>query len=247
MSSESGITRRGFVRLCASAIALISAIPSVLAQPDARLRRYQRVRLVDGNDRPLTAHSLAVGENYLFHYPFVATPCFLINLGRTAIPTELKTEDGHFYQWQGGVGPQRSIVAFSAICAHKMSHPARQISFINYRHESVRFLDSTEHSVQRAQVIYCCSEKSVYDPAQGARVLGGPAKQPLAAIVLEEDKTDGALYAVGTFGGEMFDRFFREFGFRLALEYQTSKIHAPVSGSAQVVRLADYSEQQMRC
>lgn len=247
MSSESGITRRGFVRLCASAIALISAIPSVLAQPDARLRRYQRVRLVDGNDRPLTAHSLAVGENYLFHYPFVATPCFLINLGRTAIPTELKTEDGHFYQWQGGVGPQRSIVAFSAICAHKMSHPARQISFINYRHESVRFLDRTEHSVQRAQVIYCCSEKSVYDPAQGARVLGGPAKQPLAAIVLEEDKTDGALYAVGTFGGEMFDRFFREFGFRLALEYQTSKIHAPVSGSAQVVRLADYSEQQMRC
>jgi Rieske Fe-S protein len=247
MSSESGITRRGFVRLCASAVALISAIPSVLAQPDARLRRYQRVRLVDANDQPITAQSLAVGENYLFHYPFVATPCFLLNLGRAATPTELKTEDGHAYQWPGGVGPQRSIVAFSAICAHKMSHPARPISFINYRHERVSFLDSGEHSVNRAQVIYCCSEKSVYDPAQGARVLGGPAKQPLAAIILEEDKADGALYAVGTFGGEMFERFFREFGFRLSLEHGTSHIRAPVSGAAQVMRLADYSEKQMRC
>jgi Rieske Fe-S protein len=247
MSSGLNVTRRGFVRLCASAVALISAIPSVLAQPDARLRRYQRVHLVDAGGRPITAKSLTVGESYLFHYPFVATPCFLLNLGRPATPTDLKTEDGQAYRWQGGVGPERSIVAFSAICAHKMSHPARQINFINYRHERVNFVDSAEHTAQRAQVIYCCSEKSVYDPAEGARVLGGPAKQPLAAIVLEEDAADGTLYAVGTFGGEMFDRFFREFGFRLALEHGTSNIRAPVSGSATVTRLADYSDKQMRC
>ncbi len=246
MSSPYGMTRRGFVRLCASALTLISALPSALAQPGARLRRYERVRLVDVNDRPVTSESLAVGENYLFHYPFLATPCFLLNLGRAALPTQLKTEDGQSYPWQGGVGPDRSVVAFSAICAHKMSHPARMVSFINYRHERVRYQDSGERPAEQAQVIYCCSEKSVYDPAQGARVLGGPAKQPLAAIVLEEGG-DGALHAVGTFGGEMFDRFFREFGMRLALEHGTSKIRTPVAGTAQVMRLADYSGQLMRC
>jgi hypothetical protein len=43
--------------------------------------------------------------------------------------------------------------------------------------------------------------------AAAARVLGGPALQPLSAIVLEHDKTGDQPYAVGTLGGEMFDAF----------------------------------------
>lgn len=247
MGLSSGISRRRFVRLCASALGMIGANPALLAQPDARLHRYARARLVDTSDRPITAQSLTVGENYVFNYPFATTPCFLLDIGRRTSVTDLKTEDGRTYRWSGGVGPKGSIVAFSAICAHKMTHPARAISFINYRHETVNFRDSAEQSVQRAQVIYCCSEKSVYDPAQGARVLGGPARQPLAAIVLEEDQQDGTLHAIGTYGGEMFDRFFREFGFRLALEYGTQNIRAEVTGSATVMPLAEYSDRQMRC
>ena len=247
MGSGSPISRRGFVRLCASALGMIGANPGLLAQPDARLHRYQRVRLGDAGDHPINAKTLAVGENYVFNYPFVTTPCFLLNLGHATTPAELKTEIGETYRWPGGVGPARSVVAFSAICAHKMSYPAKAISFINYRHERVNFRNSAEQPVERAQVIYCCSEKSVYDPAQGARVLGGPAKQPLAAIVLEEDKHDGALYAVGTYGGEMFERFFREFGFRLALDHGTRDIRAAVSGTVTVMPLAEYSGQQMRC
>lgn len=34
-----------------------------------------------------------------------------------------------------GVGPGASIVAFSAICAHRMSYPTRNVSFIDYRHK----------------------------------------------------------------------------------------------------------------
>lgn len=128
-----------------------------------------------------------------------------------------------------------------------MSHPAREVSFINYRHAPARFKDKAERPVQRAQVIYCCSEKSVYDPAQGARVLGGPAKQPLAAILLEQDPTDGTLYAAGADGGAMFDRFFREFGFRLALEYRTRDIRALARATATVVLLADYCRNQVLC
>ena len=33
----------------------------------------------------------------------------------------------------GGIGRDKSVVSFSAICAHKLSHPSRNISFINYR------------------------------------------------------------------------------------------------------------------
>jgi Rieske Fe-S protein len=247
MGSDRSMNRRGFVRLCASALALIGASPGVLAQPDARARRYPRARLVDAAGQPVTGADLVVGENYLFHYPFVATPCFLLNLGKPTVPTGLTTEDGHRYAWPGGVGAQRSIVAFSAICAHKMSHPARQVSFINYRHERVRFRDAAEHAVERAQVIYCCSEKSVYDPAEGARVLGGPAKQPLAAILLEEDSADGTLHAVGTYGGELFERFFREFGFRLSLEHRTRQVRDLVSDSTAVVKLTEYCQNRVLC
>jgi Rieske Fe-S protein len=246
MSADSKLTRRGFVRLCASAAAFISANPALLAQSDASPRFYQRVRLVDKLERPITAADLKVGESYLFHYPYIATPCFLLNLGQPAAGSWLQTENGQRYHWVGGVGAQRTVVAFSAICAHKMSHPAKQVSFINYRHQRVTFADSSKQSAERAQVIYCCSEKSVYDPLDGARVLGGPAKQPLAAILLEQDDR-GALAAIGTTGGEQFDRFFREFATRLALELRTKNVRQLVSESATVVPLADYCRNQVLC
>ncbi|BAU48875.1 (2Fe-2S)-binding protein [Sulfurifustis variabilis] len=246
MAEDRDPPRRRFVKLCASLVALAGASPALLAGTEAVARRYHRVRLVDPEGRPVAPDHLEVGENYLFHYPYVSTPCFLLDLGRpTRHRANLTTEGGERYEWTGGVGPQRSIVAFSAICAHKMSHPAREVSFINYRHEPVRYTDG-EQSARRAQVIYCCSEKSVYDPLDGARVLSGPAKQPLAAILLEQGR-DGGLEAVGTYGGEMFDRFFREFGFRLALELQTSDIRAEVRETATVLPLADYCRTQVLC
>lgn len=123
MSSK--LNRRSFVRLCASVAALVGACPEVLASQGAKKRRHERVKLVDRAGRAIGANDLIVGTNYLFHYPYVSTPCFLLNLGRpTASRVSLRTEEGRHYDWQGGVGPQHAIVAFSAICAHKMSHPA---------------------------------------------------------------------------------------------------------------------------
>jgi Rieske Fe-S protein len=246
MSATSKITRRRFVHLCASAAALVSTHPGVLAQSEMSVRRYQRTRLVDDRERPITAARLAIGESYVFHYPYRATPCFLLNLGRPTAGAWLRTEDGQRYRWDGGVGPQRTVVAFSAICAHKMSHPAKEVSFINYRHEPVVFQGADKQSAERAQVIYCCSEKSVYDPLDGARVLGGPAKQPLAAILLEQDER-GALYAIGTTGGELFERFFREFAPRLTLELRSADVRQRVGAAATVFALADYCRNQILC
>jgi Rieske Fe-S protein len=227
---------------------MITASPQLLAQKGGTARHYQRARLVDAADRPIKAADLEVGESYLFHYPYISTPCFLLNLGRPATgQTTLSTEDGRSYRWEGGVGRARSVVAYSAICAHKMTHPARAVSFINYRHDPVYFLDQDSHRTRRDDVIYCCSEKSVYDPLQGARVLGGPARQPLAAILLEYDGKDDSLTAVGTYGGEMFDRFFSQFGFRLQLEHQVEDVRRKVGGTATVVKLADYCASQVLC
>jgi arsenite oxidase small subunit len=240
--------RRGFVKLCASAAAAVGANPNLMAQSDVRIKRYERVRLVDSKGTPITSDTLKVGESYVFNYPYATTPCFLLNLGKPTVrDASLTTDAGTRYLWEGGCGPDRSVVAFCAICAHKMSHPARSVSFINYRHETVDFKDAGEHSAQRSQVIYCCSEKSVYDPADGARVLGGPAPQPLTAIALEHDESDENIYAIGTSGGEMYEKFFDTFGFRLALEYETSDIRKPARHDAEVVSITEYSRSLMMC
>jgi arsenite oxidase small subunit len=246
MSDDPEFNRRGFVRLCVSAAALVGAVPALLAQSDAAVRRYQRVKLIDDRDRPIAAAHLKVGESYLFYYPYISTPCFLLNLGRATKDASLQTEDGRRYHWDGGVGARRSVVAFSAICAHKLSHPAREVSFINYRHEAASFHDSSDKETERAQVIYCCSEKSVYDPADGARVLGGPAKQPLTTIALEQDD-EGTLFAIGTAGGELFDRFFERFSSRLALEFRTSDVRKVVTDTATVKPIATYCRNQILC
>ena len=84
-----------------------------------------------------------------------------------------------------------------------------RLSFIRYQRE--------RSATSSAQVIHCCADHSVYDPAQGARVLAGPAPQPLAAILLEYDSAADGLYALGTLGAEQFDAFFTKYRLKLSL------------------------------
>ena len=138
------------MRLCAAACAV--GAHETLAAQELSPRRYSRVQLTDGRGQPLKAASLVAGRNYIFHYPFESTPCFLLNLGRpTTRDVRLRTEDGSDYQWTGGVGPRNAIVGYSAICAHRMSYPTPQISFIAYREKS------TASGVMPPNTIHCCS------------------------------------------------------------------------------------------
>ena len=148
--------------------------------------------------------------------------------------------DGSRYDWQGGVGPDRSLVAFSAICAHKLAYPTREVSFIRYQRD--RSATSSGH------VIHCCADHSVYDPSEGARVVAGPAPQPLAAIVLEHDASTDALYALGTQGAEQFDAFFARYDMKLVLEYgSTAKAHARVEDTTVVRELTSYCRNTIQC
>lgn len=232
--------RRDFIKACAATCAL--GANDALAAKDLKPRFYSRAQLVDSRGRPIKAARLAAGENYIFHYPFEGTPCFLLNLGKpTLSDVQLKTEDGAVYRWTGGVGPGRAIVGYSAICAHKMTYPTRQISFISYREKS------TASAAMRPNTIHCCSEHSEYDPASGARVVGGPAPQPLSAILFEHDAKSDGLHAVGTLGGEMFNAFFAKYEFRLAVDYGAAKARQRVVNHTTVIELREFCKQQVRC
>ena len=238
--------RRQFLLGCAAAAAAADPVShaqrawAAQGASAAKPRSWPRARLLGADGQPLRADSIAPRTALVFPYPFVGTPAFLIDLDRpTQRSVRLETQDDERYTWEGGVGPRRSIVAFSAICAHKMAYPTREITFINYR-------DEPSAVTRRAQVIHCCAEHSEYDPAAGARVLAGPATQPLAAIVLEHDREDDALYAVGTRGGELFEAFFDNFEMKLALEHGGDE-HRLVGDSTTAMPIERYCRQLMRC
>jgi Rieske Fe-S protein len=230
--------RREFFTVCAAAAAGASLPQAGAALVATRL--YPRARLVDEARVPVRLGALKPGTNYVFDYPFSATPCFLLRLDRPiAAGVELRTEAGEPYKWEGGIGERRDIVAYSAICAHKMTYPTRQVSFIGYR-------DGPSPVAGPGHVITCCSDRSVYDPAAGARVVSGPAPQPLATILLEHDAAKDETFAVGTFGGEMFAEFFRKYEFRLQME-MGARAKTQVGSDTVVRALENYSVQWAKC
>ena len=231
--------RRDFVQVCAASAAGVALLDSQAAST-LQARMYRKAKLVDEKNQPVRAASLTTGATYVFDYPFASTPCFLLRLDKpTNVNIALKTETGFDYVWEGGVGPQRNIVAYSAICAHKMTYPTKQVSFIGYRNEPSPVAGP-------GKVITCCSDRSVYDPASGARVVSGPAPQPLATILLQYDAKADELFALGTFGGEKFQEFFSKFQFRLNLE-QGPQWRSTVQGTATVKPLDSYSTQWAKC
>lgn len=233
-----GTDRREFMHHCAIGAASCVAQP-LLAAPTST--RYERVKLVDADGRAIKLSSLKTNHNYVFNYPFATTPCFLLNLDQ-AMPEKigLKTEAGVSYDWPGGVGPKKTLVAYSAICAHKLAYPSAQVSFISFRQKASR-------ASTRKNVITCCADASVYDPFAGAKVLSGPAPQPLATILLEHDVKSDEIYAIGTFGGEKFTEFFDKYTFKLTLDSGSSDVKAPAKNTAVLKDLSNYSTQTASC
>ena len=232
--------RRRFVTACAAmgTAAGLSSLTDGWAATAPRL--YARTRLVDVHGDPIKVRQLAARTNYVFNYPFAATPCFLLDLGRpVGGAAALLRADGATYAWSGGVGARRSIVAYSAICAHKLAYPAREVSFIRFQ--------PSRSPTSDGNVIHCCADHSVYDPAAGARVVSGPAPQPLAAILLDYDSERDELFALGTVGAEQFDAFFRKYDFKLAMDYGPGKARLPVGASSVVRELTEYCRQTLQC
>ena len=231
--------RRDFLAVCAGVSSAAALAAAGAARAGVAPRLHARTRLVDARGTPVRAASLKAGTNYVFQYPYAATPCFLLRLVAPAASAgALRREDGGVYDWAGGVGPGRTVVAFSAICAHKLAYPTREVSFIRYQRD--------RSSTSAGSVIHCCADHSVYDPVEGARVVSGPAPQPLAAIVLEHDPATDGLAATGTVGAEQFEAFFAKYEMKLALEYH-GRERRPVEGTTVVRELAQYCRNTIQC
>jgi arsenite oxidase small subunit len=233
--------RRGFLESCTAGAAGLSAAATSFPAwaANAVPKEYGRALLVNERGDPLRASELKPQLNYVFHYPFEATPVFLLDLGRPVAPHALVTQDRNSYTWPGGVGRSRSIVAFSAICAHQLVYPTREVSFISFRKTRA------QRGVQDG-LIHCCAEHSQYDPAKGAQVLSGPAKQPLCAVLLAHEPQADTLTAYGTLGGELFDEFFRKYEMKLSIDVGAKAKNA-VRGQSVVRELDKFCRNSVQC
>lgn len=203
--------RRTFVTGCGvlAGIATVGmprpVTPSATAE--SRVQPGPRVQLVTDGRTALRASHLRPHKTYVFAYPFEGTPSFLLDLGKAVHGAEIPLGPAAgAYFWAGGVGKQRSIVAYSAICPHTYAHPTRESAMIHYFGP-----DEPATVSQRAQVITCCVHGSTFDPSRGAVPLQPPAEIPLAAVLLEWEEQSDALYAVGVVGRPVFEELFRNF------------------------------------
>jgi arsenite oxidase small subunit len=121
----------------------------------ARLVSYPKLRVVQLSklrpNRPVT-----------FNYPLKAQPNVLLDLGR-AVPK--------------GVGPRRSIVAYSLLCQHMgcpVAYDAKLREFV------------------------CPCHQTRYDPERLGSIIQGLAMQPLPRVLLQV--RGGAVWAVGVEG-----------------------------------------------
>jgi Rieske Fe-S protein len=154
--------------------------------PLVGLSSFPRVQLLDIDGTPLTAtkamaeYSAKTSDLYTFLYPLRNEPNFLLNLYPAAknVP--------------GGVGPQGSIVAYSAICQH-LGCPAPQLAYYPPGTCSASFNGKNFY-------IHCSCHGSTYDVANRAANLTGPAILPLPQVTLEVNPSDDTLYAVGVTG-----------------------------------------------
>jgi arsenite oxidase small subunit len=233
--------RRDFLGSCTLLSGVAALARADVASSNGPVRRYTRSLLVDIHGAPIRPAALAAETNYVFQYPFAATPCFLLRLPDAVSPVPaLRRERGDPYVSPPGVGPARNIVSFSAICAHKLAYPTRDVSFIRYQ--------KTRSATSSGRVIHCCADHSVYDPAAGARVVAGPAPQPLASIALDYDAVRDELWALGTIGAEQFEPFFEKYAFKLELEYGgVDRARKAVDETTVVRELTNYCRTTIEC
>jgi arsenite oxidase small subunit len=149
---RSGLSRR---ELFAAGSAAGVAVAVDVGAADAATRSYPRLRIV-------ALKALRANRPVRFNYPLEAQPNILLDLG-APVPA--------------GVGPKKSIVAFSSLCQHMGCD-------LDYR--------------RGARELVCPCHQTRYDPERLAAIIQGVATRALPRVLLEV--RDGAVYAIGVNG-----------------------------------------------
>lgn len=116
-----------------------------------------------GRKRVGSLSGLSSGEPAFFDYPLAGQSNIMVDLGERAI---------------GGIGDDRSVVAFSNICTH-MGCPV------------------TEYKPEHKVLGPCVCHYTTFDLAKDGQVVLGQATQNLPRLLLETDGDD--VYATGVF------------------------------------------------
>lgn len=157
--------------------------------PPGGVGSYPRVQLVYSDGTPVLVSKYPYGptttEQILFNYPLTNEPNMLLNLASAA---------------PNGVGPNRTLVAYSAVCQHQGGYPPN----ISYYPPG-----SCDNFNGGNAFIHCIVHGSTYDPGLaasggGAALITGPATNPLPQVLLEWDSATDYLYAVGAVGPPVF-------------------------------------------
>lgn len=158
--------RRAFLKAGGTALAGTAMIPIHAAHAATSSTAPVPTAVPATLPRQLAAKALRLPLNQAtaFHYPDAQSPCYLLRLGQ-AVP--------------GGVGPNRDIVAYSAMCSH-MGCP------VNYDAAS--------------QTFKCGCHYSSFDAGHGGQQICGQATRNLPRIVLEYDAKTDAVHAIGIDG-----------------------------------------------
>ncbi len=153
------ISRREILKTagCAGAAAILIGGLSKDAFATTSDRTYPQVRIANLRD-------LQPGRIIKFDYPLMGRKNILMDLGCNV---------------EGGVGPNRSIVAYSMFCTH---------------------LGCGVDLDRDSEMLICECHQTIYDPRQGGKVLEGPAPSNLPMVYLEVDNSTGDIYATGVAG-----------------------------------------------
>ncbi len=233
--------RRSFLKISASTAMAVAISPSLIAETlktedGALFKAYERVQLKDKDGNPLKASGLAKEEAYIFNYPHAATPALLVDLATPAQKdVKLKAEDGTEYIYKGGHGAKGTIVAYSAICPHALTHPQKSMSMFNYIDEKGKTM-----AYDKGGVMVCTSHLSAFEPKEGGKVVGGPAPQAIPSIVLEIDKDDN-IWAVAVLGPDKFQDFFSAFKKDLRKEHGRKGAKKLVKEEVKVQKLNNFT------
>ena len=235
--------RRNFLRLSATSAMAVAVAPSLItqklyAEDGSLFQTFEKVQLKDAEGNPLKSKALVVEENYVFMYPHAATPAIMVDLpAPTETNIKLKAEDGTEYVYKGGAGAKGTLVAYSAICAHQLTYPTASMSMFQYVPSTGKTL-----AYEKPGVFVCSSHLAAYDPRQGGKVVGGPAKQGLASIILEIDAEDN-IWAVAVLGPNKFQAFFDAFKQDLRKDYGRRGAKKLVKEETKVQPLKNFSAE----
>lgn len=221
------MNRRQAIKVCGGLVgaALIESQLGLGLFEGELLAAPGKVKLTDATGAPLKASKLGKDQALLFHYPHQATPAYIVNLG-AAVPGKQLAEG----QFAGGVGKDKSIVAFLAICPHQLTFAKWDYNMIDY--------------YAKDQTIYCCSHSSTFELKEGATPkAGSAAQQSLVSVLLEHDSATDELYATGIMGPEILETFFKRHKRDLRGKYKSSKNAKAMVTEAKAVPIGEYSKQ----